>query len=94
MAIEPNVAPDFIDIVEKQDIAKITDKIKDIKDNIYILDGLQRTHKIKELLDSDVKFKNEQKLLLEFSYQFLLYFLKKNHKYNLKQLQNKQTVLG
>ncbi len=65
LAIEPNVASDFIDIIEKQDISKITEKIKHVKDNIYILDGLQRTHKIKELLDNDVKFKNDQKLLLE-----------------------------
>lgn len=65
LAIEPSLASDFIDIVEHQDIPKITQKIKNVRDNIYILDGLQRTHKIKELLDNGIIFKSEQKLLLE-----------------------------
>lgn len=65
LAIEPSLAAQFIDLIEKEETGKITDAIKKVKDNIYILDGLQRTHKIKELLDAGIEFKNEQKLLLE-----------------------------
>ncbi len=65
LAIEPNIATSFIDMVEKKDFKKIAENLTKIKDNIYILDGLQRTHKIKELLDDKVEFKKDQKLLLE-----------------------------
>lgn len=65
LAIEPSIAQDLVSIIEKQDKKGLIAKLKNIKDNIYILDGLQRTHKIKELLDSKVEFKKNQKLLLE-----------------------------
>lgn len=65
LAIEPSIAEGLVPIIEKEDRKGLIAKIEDIKDNIYILDGLQRTHKIKELLDSKVEFKKDQKLLLE-----------------------------
>ena len=65
LAIEPSIAEGLVSIIEKEDRKGLIAKIEDIKDNIYILDGLQRTHKIKELLDSKVEFKKDQKLLLE-----------------------------
>jgi hypothetical protein len=65
LAIEPSIAERLVSIIEKDDKKGLIAKIEDIKDNIYILDGLQRTHKIKELLDSKVEFKKNQKLLLE-----------------------------
>jgi hypothetical protein len=65
LAIEPSKASQIIPVIESRDNKKIIDAIKKLNDNIYILDGLQRSHKIKELLDSGVKFNDEQKLLLE-----------------------------
>jgi len=65
LAVEPSIADEVVKIIEKNDNKEISQKLESIKDNIYILDGLQRTHKIKELLDSKVQFKDNQKLLLE-----------------------------
>lgn len=65
LAIEPSKASEIIPIIESRDNSRIIDAIKKLNDNIYILDGLQRSHKINELLDSGVKFNIEQKLLLE-----------------------------
>ncbi len=65
LAIEPSKANQIIPIIESCDNEKIIEAIKKLNDNIYILDGLQRSHKIKELLDSGIKFNDEQKLLLE-----------------------------
>lgn len=65
LAVEPSKASHIIPIIESRENAKIIDAIKKLNDNIYILDGLQRSHKIKELLDSGVKFNPDQKLLLE-----------------------------
>lgn len=65
LAIEPSIAQQFIPLLENQNKNEIQKFLARAKDKIYILDGLQRTHKIKELLDNDVKFKSGQRLLLE-----------------------------
>lgn len=65
LAIEPSIASSFIEITERKESENIKKKLYKIKDNIYILDGLQRTHKIKELIEAEEKFKVDQKLLLE-----------------------------
>ena len=65
LAIEPIKASKVIPVIESRDNEKIIEEIKKLNDSIYILDGLQRSHKIKELIDSGVKFKEEQTLLLE-----------------------------
>jgi len=65
LAVDPNVAIDLVKIIDKGNKVEITKSIEKIKDNLYILDGLQRTHLIKELIDSEVKFHDNQKLLLE-----------------------------
>lgn len=65
LAIEPSKASHLIPIVESKDNSKIIDSITRLNDHIYILDGLQRSHKIKELIDSGINFNDEQKLLLE-----------------------------
>ncbi len=65
LAIEPSIAQGLVSIIENEDKKGLISKIEDVKDNIYILDGLQRTHKIKELLDAKIEFKQNQKLLLE-----------------------------
>lgn len=65
LAVEPSKAELIIPIVESNDKSQIIAAIIGLRDNIYILDGLQRSHKIKELIDSGTKFILEQKLLLE-----------------------------
>lgn len=65
LAIEPSKAKEFIPLIDKKEKDKISKKMESIKDSIYILDGLQRTHKIKELIESKITFKAQQKLLLE-----------------------------
>lgn len=65
LAIEPSIASGFIEITEGRENEKIKSKLNKVKDSIYILDGLQRTHKIKELIDAKAEFKVDQKLLLE-----------------------------
>ena len=65
LALEPSIASEFVDIVEKKDVSKIMRRLEGIKDNIYILDGLQRSHKIKELLDAETDLNSSQRLLLE-----------------------------
>lgn len=65
LAIEPSVAKIFLDIVNKDDFDELLTQLKKAKENIYILDGLQRTHLIKELIEEGVEFKKDQKLLLE-----------------------------
>lgn len=65
LAIEPSIAKSFVHLAEEKNNEEIKKRILEIKDNIYILDGLQRTHKIKELISDNVTFSPDQKLLLE-----------------------------
>ncbi|MEX2410034.1 MAG: hypothetical protein WD607_01460 [Candidatus Paceibacterota bacterium] len=65
LAIEPSVAKYFLDVVNSNDNSLLLKKLKGVKENIYILDGLQRTHLIKELIDEGVDFNDNHELLLE-----------------------------
>lgn len=69
LAIEPSVAKPFSALVEEEKLDEIKDRVLEIKDNVYILDGLQRTHKIKELKDANVEFNKDQRLLLEIWFE-------------------------
>ncbi|MCH8535913.1 MAG: hypothetical protein LAT51_12640 [Flavobacteriaceae bacterium] len=65
LAIEPSVAQSFLDKVNNDKFDELLTQLKGAKENIYILDGLQRTHLIKELIEEGIVFKDGQKLLLE-----------------------------
>lgn len=65
LAVEPSIAKSITDKISDSDLKDIGEELKKAKDNIYILDGLQRTHKIKELIDAGVKFEDRHDLLLE-----------------------------
>ncbi|MCA6515525.1 MAG: hypothetical protein IM577_07995 [Chitinophagaceae bacterium] len=65
LAIEPSKTEKLIPLVESENNEQVIKTLNEYKDEIYILDGLQRSHKIKELLEAGVKFQTEQNLLLE-----------------------------
>lgn len=69
LALEPIKASSFIETVRTQNREAIKERLIDIKDSLYILDGLQRTHKIKQLQETGTVFNRDQKLLLEIWFE-------------------------
>ncbi len=65
LAIEPSVVDKYIPLAEKKESQKIIELLASDADNIYILDGLQRTYIIKDILDSGKEFPKDHSLLLE-----------------------------
>jgi hypothetical protein len=66
--------PDFVGTYEpflKAEPENVNDlnAIFDTKSSVYILDGLQRTHIMKDLQDEGFGFESNQKLLLEFWFE-------------------------
>lgn len=68
LAINPIVVKEFMKNVEEQNSIEIIKEL-DRPDQIYILDGLQRTYIINDLVENDTEFKDGQKLLLEFWFE-------------------------
>jgi hypothetical protein len=68
LAVNPTVVHRFSKDIESQNSQGII-KMLEHPDQIYILDGLQRTYIIKDLMDAETEFKKGQKLLLEFWFE-------------------------
>ena len=64
LAVNPKVVNKYIQLWDGNNQSKLIDMLY-VSRNIYILDGLQRTYIINDLIESGVKFKRGQKLLLE-----------------------------
>jgi hypothetical protein len=69
LAVEPELVKKLLPLVEKKDYETLLKGIEQLKDNIYILDGLQRTHKIKESKNAGVVFKENHFLLIELWFE-------------------------
>lgn len=69
LAVEPELAEKFLKSIENNEFPVLARELKELKDNIYILDGLQRTHKIVESQKSGVAFKENQFLLIELWFE-------------------------
>lgn len=69
LAVEPELAKNFFIYFEKDDNSSLLKELHNLKDNIYILDGLQRTHKIVESKKSGVIFNEDQFLLIELWFE-------------------------
>jgi hypothetical protein len=68
LAINPSKVSDFlIDVEERKSGNLISNLIK--SSDIYILDGLQRSYIIKDLVDEGVVFNENQKLLIEIWFE-------------------------
>jgi hypothetical protein len=68
LALNPSLVKQFLPLVRTEQTSKIQSEI--IKSaNVYILDGLQRTHIINDLKEEGTNFKKEQKILLEFWFE-------------------------
>lgn len=66
LAINPKSVSQYLDLLNEHRMNELVEKLK-ISENIYILDGLQRTYILKEISqDENFKFSPEQYLLLEF----------------------------
>lgn len=68
LAIDPGKVHKFEGALEKQDNAQLTAQLSEPSD-IYILDGLQRSFIIKDLVNEGKSFKAEQKILLEIWFE-------------------------
>jgi hypothetical protein len=64
LAVNPQVVNTYIKLWQHKKHSELIEKLYDSK-NIYILDGLQRTYIIKDLIEDKERLKNGQKLLLE-----------------------------
>lgn len=64
LAINPQVVNSYIKLWENKSYNGLIQKLYDSQ-NIYILDGLQRTYIIKDLIEAKERLKKGQKLLLE-----------------------------
>lgn len=64
LAVNPKVVDKYIKLWEENKLDQLKNLLYHSK-NIYILDGLQRTYIINDLIENNVKFKRAQKLLLE-----------------------------
>lgn len=65
LAINPQVADKYIELAENKNSDGLLDLLHD-PNEIYILDGLQRTYIINDIQEDGLSFSNEQNLLLEF----------------------------
>lgn len=68
LAIEFSQVDKYIKLIEKDEYHQIKKLLED-NEQIYILDGLQRTYIINDLANDKVEFKAEQKLLLEIWFE-------------------------
>jgi len=68
LAIDHLKVDDFIPLVDKRKSAELIKKLLGFED-IYILDGLQRSYIIKDIKDEGFQFKSDQKLLLEIWFE-------------------------
>ena len=68
LAINPEIAEGFINLIEENKLNILQDKIKETN-QIYILDGLQRTYIISDLNKDKKDLKIGQKLLLEIWFE-------------------------
>lgn len=68
LAIDHLKVQDFLEVVNNKDSDKLIGLLNESND-IYILDGLQRSYIIKDLNDDGVIFQNDQKILLEIWFE-------------------------
>ena len=68
LAVKPENVNKYLPLLRSNQIDKLT-KLLEKDNNIYILDGLQRTHIIKDLKEEGFHFSKEQKLMLEFWFE-------------------------
>ena len=68
LAIDCQKVSVFLDDIKNQNSPNLIDALNKSED-IYILDGLQRSYIIKDLSDESVVFKDEQKILLEIWFE-------------------------
>lgn len=69
LALKPNKVKDFIPLLRAKKTRELQEMLEKASDSIYILDGLQRTHIIKDLQEEGFRFNNEQQLLIEFWFE-------------------------
>ncbi len=65
LAVEPSIVPEYKELVESENSNAIVDKLLSDPEKIYILDGLQRTYIIKEIVSAGALLNEDQQLLLE-----------------------------
>jgi len=68
LAVDPGKVQKFEAALEKQDNSQLISQLSEPND-IYILDGLQRSFIIKDLVNEGKSFKAEQKILLEIWFE-------------------------
>lgn len=70
LALKPDLVEKYMPFLNAspENVDKLN-QIFEIKDSVYILDGLQRTHIMKDLLAEGFDFEEHQKLLLEFWFE-------------------------
>jgi len=68
LAINPKVVKDYITLWENGDNDKLIAKLYQ-SNNIYILDGLQRTYIINDLVEGGTRLKKDQRILLEIWFE-------------------------
>jgi hypothetical protein len=68
LALEPSLVKKYLPLLRTQQSQKLQDNLIN-SNSIYILDGLQRTHIMNDLLEEGVTFIENQKLLLEFWFE-------------------------
>lgn len=68
LAIEFSNVDKYLDLIDADNLTEIT-KLLNNKEEIYILDGLQRTYIINDFLKTDTPIKDGQKLLLEIWFE-------------------------
>lgn len=68
LAIDPGKVEGFLEYIYSENAQKLIELLGN-SDDIYILDGLQRSYIIKDLVNEKVSFKPEQKILLEIWFE-------------------------
>lgn len=68
LAINPSKVVDFLPDVKNKNSSALVTKLIESQD-LYILDGLQRSYIIKDLVDEGEGFKEDQKLLIEIWFE-------------------------
>lgn len=68
LAIEFSKVDKYLELIRNEEFSKIEDLLNN-KEEIYILDGLQRTYIINDLINEGKPINNSQKLLLEIWFE-------------------------
>jgi len=68
LALKPTLVKKYIPLVRTEQTTKLEKELTS-KASVYILDGLQRTHIMKDLKEEGTSFNSNQKLLLEFWFE-------------------------